>query len=127
MTTHTPEQREKALPDSVTDYVMQYGGKCRDCADENGCCPSSGLPCEPAEAREIIKHVLDAVNYGLAHGYIKSALTAPPQVPQEVVDKIEAAKVGLAVLNALDETETAMSAIRLLNEALALLTQGAVK
>ena len=60
---------------------------------------------------------------------IKAALrpAQPVGIPREVVEKIEAAKVGLAVLNALDETETAISSIRLLNDALALLSPHAGK
>jgi hypothetical protein len=28
------------------------GPRCRDCADEDGTCPNSGLPCDPQEAAE---------------------------------------------------------------------------
>lgn len=59
------------------DYVMRYGGRCRGCADENGTCPTSGLPCSPDDARKAIAWVLDAVAYGTRHGYL-----ATPQPPE---------------------------------------------
>lgn len=62
-----------ALPDEKTcaDYVLQYGGRCRDCADENGICPGSGLPC--GGARKAVTHVVQALRYGLQHGYLRAA------------------------------------------------------
>ncbi|CAN7339688.1 hypothetical protein LJR074_001928 [Acidovorax sp. LjRoot74] len=56
------------------DYVARYGGKCRDCADENGVCPGSGLPC--GGARKAIQFVFDALTYGVTHGYITSPFVA---------------------------------------------------
>lgn len=62
-----------ALPDEKTcvDYVLQYGGRCRDCADENGVCPGSGLPC--GGQRKAVTHVVQALRYGLQHGYLRTA------------------------------------------------------
>jgi len=63
------------------DFVMQYGGRCRDCADHNGFCPASGLPCKPEEARRAVRWVLNAIRYGETHGYIADLtgdLAAPP-------------------------------------------------
>jgi hypothetical protein len=62
-----------ALPDEKTcvDYVLQYGGRCRDCADENGVCPGSGLPC--GGQRKAVTHVMQALRYGLQHGYLRAA------------------------------------------------------
>lgn len=64
-----------ALPDEkiCVDYALQYGGNCRDCADENGVCPSSGLPC--AGARKAVTHVVKALRYGLQHGYLATPAT----------------------------------------------------
>lgn len=59
------------------DYVARFGGRCRDCADESGVCPGSGLPC--ADSRKAIKHVFDAIEYGVKHGYIKSPIAARKQ------------------------------------------------
>jgi hypothetical protein len=52
----------------VVSYIARYGPRCRDCADEFGICPSSGLPC--GDAAKAIRHVLEAYNYGLKHGYL---------------------------------------------------------
>ena len=59
----------------VVGYVARWGGNCRDCADENGVCPSSGLPC--GGARKAIEHVLAALRYGVQHGYIADPLKTP--------------------------------------------------
>lgn len=62
--------------DTVIDYVLRYGGRCRDCADENGVCPSSGLPC--SSARRAVEHVIDALAYGVRNGFLKGD---PPPEP----------------------------------------------
>jgi|GEM_PF-5916824 len=49
------------VTNEVVDYIGRYGGFCRDCADENGVCPSSGLPC--AGRDKAIRHVLNAYTY----------------------------------------------------------------
>lgn len=67
------EGMREASKDTI-DYVMRYGGRCRDCADENGTCPHSGLPCDTDAASKVIGFVLRAVDYGRRHGY----LTTPP-------------------------------------------------
>lgn len=56
------------LTKEMIDYIGRYGGLCRDCADENGVCPTSGLPCAGRE--KAIRHVLSAYNYGVANGFI---------------------------------------------------------
>ena len=55
---------------ACVDYIMHYWSGCRDCADENGTCPISLLPCPTEEARRVVVKVLDALAYGLSHGYI---------------------------------------------------------
>lgn len=55
---------------AVLDYVMT-GPRCRDCADNDGMCEHSGLPCDPVRARKAIRHVLERVNYGIANDYLK--------------------------------------------------------
>lgn len=63
-------------------YIQRYGGNCRDCADNDGVCPNSGMPC--AESGKAIRHVLDALAYGVKHGFISNplaAVTAPPAPP----------------------------------------------
>ncbi len=68
--------RERPLnrPD-VVRYVSRFGGFCRDCADEDGICPQSGLPC--AGRGKAIRFVLEALDYGLDHGFLP-ALTQEP-------------------------------------------------
>lgn len=60
----------------IVGYVSRWGGKCRDCADENGVCPNSGLPC--GGAQKAIEHVIKALQYGVQHGFIVSPLAAAP-------------------------------------------------
>jgi hypothetical protein len=50
------------------DFVMQYGARCRECADNFGVCPGDGLPC--ADKRKAVEWVVDALEYGRKHGYI---------------------------------------------------------
>jgi hypothetical protein len=59
------------LPKETLYYVSRFGGRCRDCADNRGICPNSGLPC--ADAERAIKWVVDAINYGVKHDFLKSA------------------------------------------------------
>ena len=65
-------------------YIRRYGGSCRDCADENGVCPNRGLPC--ADSEKAIRFVLEALAYGINHGYIAAPTTqpAPQQEPDEI-------------------------------------------
>lgn len=58
------------VTDEIVDYIARYGGACRDCADEDGVCPHSGLPC--ADRDKAIRHVLSALNYGIVHGFIST-------------------------------------------------------
>lgn len=53
----------------VVEFCVMYGGRCRECADADGICPHSGLPC--AEPDKAIRHVLNAYNYGVANGFLK--------------------------------------------------------
>lgn len=62
---------QQSCDQATVDYVSRYGGMCRDCADEDGICPTSGLPCAGAERQKAIRHVIEAVNYGLKHGYLQ--------------------------------------------------------
>lgn len=72
-------QATLARPDNVPDtdeairYVLHYGSGCRDCADEAGVCPGTGLPCEVPAAQNAIRHVIRALNYGLSHGLLAPA------------------------------------------------------
>jgi hypothetical protein len=68
--TETAERLNEAV-----DYVLRYGGNCRDCADESGVCPMSGLPC--SGAKKAVRHVVRALAYGIEHGYITSPFASP--------------------------------------------------
>jgi len=69
-----------AIPRDVVNYVARYGGRCRDCADENGVCPQSGLPCGGAE--KAIRHVLSAYQYGIDNGFIRALQPQRPEGDQ---------------------------------------------
>lgn len=58
----------------LVDYVLRFNGMCRGCADENGTCPTSGLPCDPGEASTAIRYVIHALRYGMRNGFLKEAL-----------------------------------------------------
>ena len=57
--------------DPIVTYIMRYGGMCRGCADEDGVCPTSGLPCDTKDARKAVAWVLNAYKYGIKHDYIR--------------------------------------------------------
>jgi len=61
----------------IIDYVMRYGGRCRDCADEDGVCPTNRTPCEPKVKRAVIEHTLKSLEYGLSHGFIENPFSLP--------------------------------------------------
>lgn len=52
------------------EYVGRYGGRCRDCADHDGICPTNGLPCNVEDRNKAIDHVIKALNYGIQHGFL---------------------------------------------------------
>lgn len=80
------ELKPALLPvdDAMVEYIGQYGGRCRDCADEYGVCPSSGLPCDQPRNTKAIKHVLHAINYGVAHGYLPDPRASKARSTTEV-------------------------------------------
>jgi hypothetical protein len=73
-----PEQAQEAVAftDEHLAYVNRYGGNCRDCADENGVCPNSGLPCGGRE--KAIRFVFNALTYGINNGFISSPFATQP-------------------------------------------------
>ena len=70
---------------ALAKAIFGYGGRCRDCADCEGICCNSGLPCDGGEARAAIEHVLRAVRYYSENPHFldqiagKTALAAQPQ------------------------------------------------
>jgi len=71
-----PKHQRDGTPAGFTDahasYVARWGGNCRDCADESGVCPNSGLPCGGAD--KAIGHVFKALAYGVKQGHISNPL-----------------------------------------------------
>ena len=59
--------RDKAARDKLVDFIVQYGGNCRDCADEDGFCPQTGIGC--GQRRKAVEFVLGALEYGSKHGF----------------------------------------------------------
>lgn len=80
--------------DKLIQYVLRYGGRCRDCGDEDGVCPSSGLPCGGGE--KAVGFVVDALNFGLNHGYIQNnRLTAPAAIDEWTVEELRQSIRGM--------------------------------
>ncbi|WP_343638947.1 metallophosphoesterase family protein [Roseateles sp.] len=65
-----PVAEPVAFTDEHVSYAARFGGFCRDCADESGVCPNSGLPCGNSD--KAIRHVFRAISYGVKHGFISS-------------------------------------------------------
>lgn len=82
------EAEPVAITDEVVRYIARYGGMCRDCADEDGVCPASGLPCEPDDCDRAIRHVLKALSYGQRHGYIKAVSPVPVAISREEIARL---------------------------------------
>lgn len=73
------------MTSDLINYVGRYGGFCRDCADNDGACPLSGMPCDPKQQTAVIKHTIEALKYGIEHGFIKSPFAVKvPDVPELV-------------------------------------------
>lgn len=51
------------------EYASRFGPSCRDCADENGVCPATGIACGGQKAAVLF--VVNAINYGIEKGFIK--------------------------------------------------------
>jgi hypothetical protein len=64
--------------EEIIEYVSRFGGKCRDCADENGVCPHSGAPCDTDQRRVIIAKTIEALRYGIEHRFIPNIFAVRP-------------------------------------------------
>jgi len=67
-----PASEDAWLEDAI-EYVKPFGGNCRDCADNDGICPTTHLPCVEKDAA--IRSVLSAVVYGEKNGYLRTRPT----------------------------------------------------
>ena len=57
------------ITDEMIEYAKRWGSMCRDCADNNGVCPSTGIACGGRGAA--VLHTASAINYGVRNGFIK--------------------------------------------------------
>jgi hypothetical protein len=65
-----PDAKQIPATKQVVDFVL-HGPMCRDCADADGVCERSGLPCDQMLARRAVRYVIERINYAIAHGNIK--------------------------------------------------------
>ncbi len=86
------ERETIPLTDDVVRYVSRFGGRCRDCADEAGVCPGSGLPCDSPD--KAIRHVIAALNYGFGNGYLPPAALAQPDPLTETSGRVDGSSVA---------------------------------
>lgn len=62
------------ITEEMVQYAKRYGGMCRDCADENGICPTDGIACGGKETA--VRFAADAINYGIKNGFIANPFAA---------------------------------------------------
>ena len=67
-----------SIDQDLVAFVSRFGGFCRDCADEDGVCPTKGLPCDSGLRAKAIDHVVAALNHRAAIAEQQSN-TAPVQ------------------------------------------------
>lgn len=79
----------KEFDHTTIDYVLRYGGRCRECADHLGLCPT-GLPCDVDDAKTAIRWVLKALNYGIANGFLAHPSPSPEQGEDDLVQRLRA-------------------------------------
>lgn len=65
----TQDYKPVPITEAVVDYVLR-GSFCRDCADADGVCPNSGLPCDE-RAKQAVRYVLARLHYGIVNGFLK--------------------------------------------------------
>lgn len=68
-----PQTGKDELREALISYATHYGARCRDCADENGICPSTGIGC--GDRQKAVGFVVDALIYGASRGVCPRALT----------------------------------------------------
>jgi hypothetical protein len=104
----------KPARDALIDFLVKYGGRCRDCADEAGFCPRSGIGCGQRE--KAADYFVSALEYGSEHGFAGgyklidpatfAALVAERDEAMEEIDRLKAALSNIAdsddIENALD-------------------------
>lgn len=71
-------QQQTVDVEECVSYISRHSalaGNCRDCADECGTCPHSKIAC--GYTQEVVRNVLNALQYGLKHGFIKTYPCTP--------------------------------------------------
>jgi hypothetical protein len=76
-------------PDTL-EFLVQYGGRCRDCADVGPVCESTGIGC--GERRKAMKFALDALAYGVRNGFVlqdalRHRFASPQTAGEDVVEQ----------------------------------------
>lgn len=61
--------------EALVAYALRHGPRCRDCADEAGVCPYTGIGC--GERKKAAEWIVDALIYGAQHGYCPANLVIP--------------------------------------------------
>lgn len=79
----------EADSEDAVAFAIQYGPRCRDCADENGVCPATGIGCGDRE--KAVRFVLGAVAYGIKHRYLPAPRLASEREVWEQAIKAAAA------------------------------------
>jgi hypothetical protein len=67
-------------------FATHYGPRCRDCADEDGVCPASGIGC--GEREKAVRFVLGAVAYGREYGFIRKPPVDEAVYPRERIARL---------------------------------------
>jgi hypothetical protein len=71
--------------DQLIEYLMRYGGRCRDCADNHGVCPLTGIGC--GESRRAAEHFVKAMEYATKHGFAAGyRLIAPDELDMQTLE-----------------------------------------
>lgn len=60
-------EKVEADKEALIDFLVNYGGRCRDCADENGFCPRTGVGC--GQRKQAAIFFVAALEYGSKHGF----------------------------------------------------------
>lgn len=76
----------RELEKELITYALRYGGPCRGCADEDGTCPTTGIPCDPEVSKRVLRRAFAAWEYGSAHGYCPP-LSATERAAREAAER----------------------------------------
>lgn len=89
--------------DELIDFLVNYGGRCRDCADEDGFCPQTGIGC--GQRRKAVEFILGAIDYGTKHGFAAGYRLIGPDDAKLIQTALEHASFTLDGIVALDDED----------------------